>query len=1114
VLTLLNRLFQLKPGESKQFFALFAIFFLFSTGLLWASNTLRAEIVLVSSNLLSIAQQVSSVAVIGVSTLYTIFVDRVSKSKMFIGMSAISALAVLALALPLAFEDSTYRVTNYVLLWIIYQLLFYLWVIHWGTYIIDLYDTLTAKRIFPLLGAARPLGQMVAGGLVVPLTTLLHFDTLQFVIVWGVLMGIVAVLLLIVSIKRPSPPIVYFSKDSTSLFGGLLDGFRYTTGSAFMRWMAISALLLIAINTISEYQTSVIFKESFANSSDPVADFRNYTGQLEGIGNLVALVIQLFVFNALMNRIGMGNMNLVYPLLVFAVSGGVTAAPMLLTASLVWINVNAFRRILRDPIVGLMGNATPAHAKGRVRAVINGLISPIGTLLASSLQQAFQLGGSVVISILLTLFAALYFISAVILRRKYASAMVGILQDGSFSFLFSQDPDAQEFQIQDRAGLDHLRQEFERAEQADLKLFLGQLLIETDAKYAALPLITAELVDLFIHNDLKGTVYRRLYHELLHDPDPAIRRRGLQGLEIALGSKNRDYLKLAHHALNDPDVWVLEQALPALLNSSRYRSDAENIFSRLRNDIAKDQLIVAIHVHQRLGQVHDLVGYIDAPDEEVRYETITALRALWKPRLESVLRPYIASLCQDTSVEVRIAKLELLARMDESETYSYFASSLADSNSRIRQLAMDTLIGVGRHAVPYLEPLLASDNRRQVQVTLQVLYRIDPAEYKEPFEHLIRQHLSGIYTDYFYLSLLQAYESFPSVAIFNQTLRDEIRGLLDDIFDLLSSASDTESINVIRETLQGNSPRAKADALEALEAFTSPQTAREMAPLFRDISLVELAAHHQPESPMDAFQTIYNLALHGDTWVRSIMLFGLGEIGAAHPDRDLYVQGGDHEEQPIKDAPAIVSFDMPSILTALRASRAHGGAEIRSAARAAMRILVGTTALDEALSKPEVEVLSPVERVILLKRVSIFRDVSIHHMKALATICEERLFRKGEVIFHQGDAGGTLYIVVEGKVHIGIEPQTPSDSFTLLTVQEASSFFGEMTLFNGGERTASALAGTDVLMLSLTNKALVVLMRQYPEISIEMLQVLSKHLQNATTRIRDLVNTSNRGNGL
>jgi hypothetical protein len=359
---------------------------------------------------------------------------------------------------------------------------------------------------------------------------------------------------------------------------------------------------------------------------------------------------------------------------------------------------------------------------------------------------------------------------------------------------------------------------------------------------------------------------------------------------------------------------------------------------------------------------------------------------------------------------------------------------------------------------------------------------------------------------------LQDYQQFPSVAIFNQTLRDEIRGLLNDIFSLLTSASDAASIDVIREALQGSSPRAKADALEALEAFTSPQTARKIAPLFRDSSLEQLAAYHQPETSLDAFQTIYNLALQGDSWVRSIMLFALGEIGYTHPKRGLYVQvRGDALPSPVDANTA--SFDMAAIMTALRASSEHGVADISAAARAAARILEGTTALDEALSRPEVDVLSPVERVILLKRVSIFRDVSVQHLKALATVCEEQLFRRGDVIFHRGDPGGTLYIVVQGKVNIGIEPQNAAESFTLLAVQEASSFFGEMTLFNGGERTASAIAATDVLMLSLTNKAIVVLMRQYPEISIELLEVLSRHLQNATNRIRDLVTASTRQNG-
>jgi rhodanese-related sulfurtransferase len=116
---------------------------------------------------------------------------------------------------------------------------------------------------------------------------------------------------------------------------------------------------------------------------------------------------------------------------------------------------------------------------------------------------------------------------------------------------------------------------------------------------------------------------------------------------------------------------------------------------------------------------------------------------------------------------------------------------------------------------------------------------------------------------------------------------------------------------------------------------------------------------------------------------------------------------------------------------------------------------------------------------------------------------ERRTFKPGEVIFKEGaDAHGEAYVVHAGSVQIrrtfdGVEK-------TLATLQEGQ-LFGEMALFRGGPRSADAIAATDVELLVLKNEKLDWLIRNRPQLTIEVVRQLSNWVVQ-TDRERALSN--------
>lgn len=67
-----------------------------------------------------------------------------------------------------------------------------------------------------------------------------------------------------------------------------------------------------------------------------------------------------------------------------------------------------------------------------------------------------------------------------------------------------------------------------------------------------------------------------------------------------------------------------------------------------------------------------------------------------------------------------------------------------------------------------------------------------------------------------------------------------------------------------------------------------------------------------------------------------------------------------------------------------------------------------------------------------------------------------RRFRRGEVIFHVGDPGDALFIIISGQVKISLPSETGDEA--ILTTLRAGDVFGELALLDGAPRSASATA--------------------------------------------------------
>jgi CRP-like cAMP-binding protein len=91
-----------------------------------------------------------------------------------------------------------------------------------------------------------------------------------------------------------------------------------------------------------------------------------------------------------------------------------------------------------------------------------------------------------------------------------------------------------------------------------------------------------------------------------------------------------------------------------------------------------------------------------------------------------------------------------------------------------------------------------------------------------------------------------------------------------------------------------------------------------------------------------------------------------------------------------------------------------------------------------------------------LRSIPFFGGLDPAALERLAAGMRARRFRRGEVIFHLGDPGDALFVIVSGEVKISLPSETGDEA--ILATLRPGDVFGELALLDGAPRSASATA--------------------------------------------------------
>jgi CRP-like cAMP-binding protein len=139
------------------------------------------------------------------------------------------------------------------------------------------------------------------------------------------------------------------------------------------------------------------------------------------------------------------------------------------------------------------------------------------------------------------------------------------------------------------------------------------------------------------------------------------------------------------------------------------------------------------------------------------------------------------------------------------------------------------------------------------------------------------------------------------------------------------------------------------------------------------------------------------------------------------------------------------------------------------------------------------------EIVELLGRVPVFSTLEHEDLERVAALAVPRAFESGQVVFREGDASDTCYVVRSGRAR-AVREHSDGRTITLATFGPGD-IFGELAMFEDELRSATVEAVQATSVVAVLGPDMRRLMVEHPEISIRLVVALGRRLRETNDRL-------------
>ena len=974
-----------------------------------------------------------------VSIIYAALVDYLPSEKFF---KVILIFLMFCVVISWLLITKTNNTIIYPVYYIINKIASELLLVHGSLYLVHNYNTIQAKRLFPIIFTGEQLGFVLGGFLVSISTSIIDIDGLP--LIWILFMAIGVIQLhLWHKIKGASP---YYQKQKKSgsriksVIQSVYQGLKFSRESLLLRNASFALFFLVIIYYILSYSTNRIFVESFKNEQD-LAEF---LGLLTAGTSIITLTIQLFITNRIINHYGIKKLNLVFPLITASAASALLISFTLTFAVLVSVVRDSLLNSLQNPLRIIFLNALPGYMQGRAGAVSIALVMPLALLVCGILLWVFRGMEHVayfLIPCLLLALAFLYYSHK--MNQTYTKTLTTHLKE----HLYLPETDSSNIEL-DEESINSFQEIFEELPQA--RTITVSLLAKHSPEKSIeflipkLDNIAISDVDVYLNSLFRNSNHLLSYETLKQIPvkDQHLQSTLLQLLAefnypeaVSMAQENIDsksprmrtaiaYTFLKFHQNHDDAIKIWEE----LLDGDKY-----NQLSSLALILQLDE--VNHYEFSKLSKKikHSVENLLMDDDLSIAGRALKELPFYLNSLNQEIVKKCMRRLHNQANPELRIYSTYGLRLLDDQDRYQLTYNLLCDTHTKVKYNALSTLNLEKRDKDKAINQwLINGEGHPKVQSLI-----LEEVIENELVSHELLKHFA---ID----RACEANHFLKSKDIIDKSSN------LKSTYKLLSLVMKERQIQLIDLALQALTPLCAKDQITVIRAALTSNNSQHIANASEILNNIE----NQPATKIIE-QQLNNVVATIQDEDKKINLNNID---------DVLLWTEDLSDPWISDIAKII----------------RGNAMIDNNSR------------------------SLIERISLLKQTDIFSEVLTDDLVFVAKELDETKYFSGDHVFDINEHGDQMYIITKGKIGISISPDPESTDY--ITILEAGSSFGEMNLLDSLPRSASAHVLEDSFLLTLKKNKLLGLLGSYPELALGILRALSSKVREGHMRNIELQN--------
>ena len=875
--------------------------------------------------------------------------------------------------------------------WFLFAMKFYvglwfiaLYTLFWN-FADDYFNILDGKRLYGLIAAGSSAGAMLGGGLVTALSGLV--PAAKLFLVWAaVAMATFPVFLVLLRRYKAISADDAQSDESMSLPRLLRFILATFKASPFALALALICFVMVALTSSLEYLSLGVFAQD--RDADGLASL---LGGLYAIAGALTLVINLFFFNRIVGRFGVGSTALIVPLSYLIAFIAFYLHHSFAAALVAFYAYQSLFVAIEFNNINLLYTALPAGVKRQLRTFIEAMAEPAASATAglALFYSASHIDpDNVALAGLLVACIALAI--AAFIRQNYRGALAINLRNDWLDFANPDHAWRQQLTDPDFTLLRNTAFSGARNQQL-LAVELLWRLKDTSARAALLNFLSTATAEEADH-------LRHAISGLLQQGDTEALAETLLWLESDHGPNEPDVLDAFTSSGAFPvrrlQAWLrsdrpAHQAAIAVArwNGSRL-GDVAQALGEIRELFAGDAdsrrfAIRAIGDCRQSRHASELLPFLKESDPELRLEALRSLRKLASPDTAALL-PHVLPLIDDGSSEERLLILGMAEKVSDTSTIPSLLWAAEHFSSAESRKLEAIIAGMGLKAIPGVIHLLRNVSApfHSRSVAVRALSRLAMPQLllitEEVIDDELRRAKEAVVA---HRALVGDRSSGVGQTVLTRFYRDAAAEGLEFVLELLSLTGRLSDFDLIRASLAFANPRDRANAIETIQQSCSRT-------LFQRIcELIEATV------PGSGLQASVDATLPVEAVLR-------------------------------RAAASNIALEASAGLVAFRERGLDGGFELlrgRLDRGESGRINEWLIALLPRFVDSEVQLTlaaHPVDRVAALVRAEFFSDARILALDYLANHAIERSWAVGEVVYDEDAATEDLFIISEGSVTV------------------------------------------------------------------------------------------------